>query len=134
MSRKQEPITEIHHVTVSDPKPHPEKNFTMYKVRIEAHSVSVDQEPEVVEFYKRFSEFKKLEHSLGTYHKQLYRAEPFPSLPSTGYFNRKDTAVIEKRRKAAEDMLQFIFERHYLYKHTVFIEFCSSSCDKDDAT
>ncbi|CAH8526808.1 unnamed protein product [Dicrocoelium dendriticum] len=121
-------VTEVYQVTVSDPKPHPLKKFMMYKVRIEKCPVAVDQDSNVMEFYKRFSDFKKLERSLGTYHKQLYRAEKFPPLPS-GFFNQSEPGIIEKRRKAAEEMLQFIYERQYLYKHTTFIEFCSSSCD-----
>ncbi|TGZ69472.1 hypothetical protein CRM22_003731 [Opisthorchis felineus] len=131
MAKKPQPVTEIYRVYVTDPVPHPSKNFTMYKVHIEIQPVSVDGKVEVKEFYKRFSDFRKLQDTLGHYYRQLYRAEAFPSLPSPGFLKRVDPAMIEQRRTAAELMLQFIYERDYLYNHALFKEFCSTSCDTD---
>ncbi|CAL8068740.1 unnamed protein product [Calicophoron daubneyi] len=124
MSGKPVATQVIRRASVTDPKLDPSNHFTIYRVRLETIPVSLDEAAEVIEFYKRYSDFKKLETDILRYYKQLCRPDPFPTIPSPVVRNRFDEAVIEERRMRAELMLQFILEREYLYEHNAFSKFC----------
>ncbi|XP_076971898.1 sorting nexin-15 isoform X2 [Tamandua tetradactyla] len=58
--------------------------------------------------WKRYSDFRKLHGDLAYTHRNLFRRlEEFPSFPRAQVFGRFDAAVIEERRKGAEDLLRF---------------------------
>ncbi|XP_051901143.1 sorting nexin-15 isoform X2 [Pristis pectinata] len=80
---------------VSEPRQHPQ-GFTEYRVTAR------------VTVFKRYSDFKKLHSELSYIHRNLFRKlEEFPAFPKAQVFGRFDEAVIEERRRCAEEMLQF---------------------------
>ncbi|XP_059816110.1 sorting nexin-15-like isoform X2 [Hypanus sabinus] len=80
---------------VSEPRLHPH-GFTEYRVTAR------------VTVFKRYSDFKKLHSELSYIHRNLFRKlEEFPPFPKAQVFGRFDAAVIEDRRRCAEELLQF---------------------------
>lgn len=93
--------------TVSEPRAH-EKGHTEYKVTARFVSKRHPEDVKEVLVWRRFSELKKLHGELAYTHRNLFRRqEEFPSFPRAQLFGRFDEAVIEERRKAAEEMLLF---------------------------
>ncbi|XP_051901144.1 sorting nexin-15 isoform X4 [Pristis pectinata] len=91
---------------VSEPRQHPQ-GFTEYRVTARIISKKTAAVKEVTVF-KRYSDFKKLHSELSYIHRNLFRKlEEFPAFPKAQVFGRFDEAVIEERRRCAEEMLQF---------------------------
>ncbi|VDP28359.1 unnamed protein product [Echinostoma caproni] len=115
------PVSEIRQVSVLNPRPDPTGKYTIYTVRVQIQPVAIDQDETITEFFTRFRECKKLERCLGQYYRDLFRPEPFPTLPIPEYRTRFDASVIEERRQAIERMLQFINDRPYLHTHASYV-------------
>ncbi|KAF3697653.1 Sorting nexin-15 [Channa argus] len=114
MSRKQKEEY-YRFFTVSDPRAH-EKGHTEYKVSARFVSKRHPEDVKEVVVWRRFSELKKLHGELAYTHRNLFRRqEEFPPFPRAQVFGRFDDAVIEERRKAAEDMLLFATSIPALY-------------------
>ncbi|XP_072407010.1 sorting nexin-15 isoform X1 [Chiloscyllium punctatum] len=91
---------------VSDPRQHPH-GFTEYRVTVTIFSPKTADVKEIT-VYKRYSDFKKLHAELSYIHRNLFRkSEEFPAFPRAQVFGRFEEAVIEERRRCAEEMLQF---------------------------
>ncbi|XP_059810901.1 sorting nexin-15-like isoform X1 [Hypanus sabinus] len=91
---------------VSEPRLHPH-GFTEYRVTARIISKKTAEVKEVTVF-KRYSDFKKLHSELSYIHRNLFRKlEEFPPFPKAQVFGRFDAAVIEDRRRCAEELLQF---------------------------
>ncbi|XP_056115301.1 sorting nexin-15 isoform X1 [Rhinichthys klamathensis goyatoka] len=107
MSRKSKTEEYYRFFTVTDPRTH-EKGHTEYKVTARFVSKTKPENVKEVVVWKRYSELKKLHGELAYTHRNLFRRlEEFPPFPRAQVFGRFDEAVIEERRKAAEDMLLF---------------------------
>ncbi|KAK7170998.1 hypothetical protein R3I94_001030 [Phoxinus phoxinus] len=107
MSRKSKTEEYYRFFTVTDPRTH-EKGHTEYKVTARFVSKTQPENVKEVVVWKRYSELKKLHGDLAYTHRNLFRRlEEFPPFPRAQVFGRFDEAVIEERRKAAEDMLLF---------------------------
>lgn len=74
-------------------------------------------------FLSRYSEFQLLHDALFKIHKGIHLRGKFPSLPKTKYFNRFQDKVLEDRRLACLDLLNFAAEHPQLYNSQVFTEF-----------
>ncbi|XP_072345576.1 sorting nexin-15 isoform X2 [Scyliorhinus torazame] len=99
---------------VSDPRHHPQ-GFTEYRVTATVVSKKKADVKEITVF-KRYSDFKKLHSELSYIHRNLFRkSEEFPAFPRAQVFGRFDEAVIEERRRCAEEMLQFTVNIPALY-------------------
>ncbi|XP_058161198.1 sorting nexin-15 isoform X2 [Dasypus novemcinctus] len=97
----------LRHYTVSDPRTHP-KGYTEYKVTAQFISKKDPEDVKEVVVWKRYSDFRKLHGDLAYTHRNLFRRlEEFPSFPRAQVFGRFEAAVIEERRKGAEDLLRF---------------------------
>ncbi|XP_038620527.1 sorting nexin-15 [Tachyglossus aculeatus] len=93
--------------TVSDPRAHP-KGHTEYKVTAQFISKKNPEDIKEVVVWKRYSDFRRLHGDLAYIHRNLFRRlEEFPAFPRAQVFGRFEAAVIEERRKGAEDMLRF---------------------------
>ncbi|XP_067877990.1 sorting nexin-15 [Heterodontus francisci] len=99
---------------VSEPRQHPQ-GFTVYRVTARIISKKTADVKEITVF-KRYSDFKKLHGELSYIHRNLFRkSEEFPVFPKAQVFGRFDEAVIEERRRCAEEMLQFTVDIPALY-------------------
>ncbi|XP_078389125.1 sorting nexin-15 isoform X2 [Cetorhinus maximus] len=99
---------------VSEPRQHPQ-GFTEYRVTARIISKKAADVTEITVF-KRYSDFKKLHSELSYIHRNLFRkSEEFPAFPRAQVFGRFDEAVIEERRRCAEEMLQFTVNIPALY-------------------
>ncbi|XP_041037751.1 sorting nexin-15 isoform X3 [Carcharodon carcharias] len=99
---------------VSEPRQHPQ-GFTEYRVTARIISKKTADVVEITVF-KRYSDFKKLHSELSYIHRNLFRkSEEFPAFPRAQVFGRFDEAVIEERRRSAEEMLQFTVNIPALY-------------------
>ncbi|XP_048216831.1 sorting nexin-15 [Perognathus longimembris pacificus] len=97
----------LRHYTVSDPRTHP-KGYTEYKVTAQFISKKDPEDIKEVVVWKRYSDFRKLHGDLAYTHRNLFRRlEEFPAFPRAQVFGRFEAAVIEERRKGAEDLLRF---------------------------
>uniref|UniRef100_A0A6I8NPH7 Sorting nexin-15 n=1 Tax=Ornithorhynchus anatinus TaxID=9258 RepID=A0A6I8NPH7_ORNAN len=93
--------------TVSDPRTHP-KGYTEYKVTAQFISKKNPEDIKEVVVWRRYSDFRRLHGDLAFTHRNLFRRlEEFPAFPRAQVFGRFEAAVIEERRKGAEDMLRF---------------------------
>nr|XP_033811384.1 sorting nexin-15 isoform X5 [Geotrypetes seraphini] len=99
--------------SVSETRTH-EKGFTEY--RVTAQFISKKNPEDIKELFfflqiviwKRYSDFKKLHTDLSYTHRNLFRKmEVFPAFPKAQLFGRFEDAVIEERRKGAENLLRF---------------------------
>nr|XP_033811381.1 sorting nexin-15 isoform X2 [Geotrypetes seraphini] len=95
--------------SVSETRTH-EKGFTEYRF------ISKKNPEDIKELFfflqiviwKRYSDFKKLHTDLSYTHRNLFRKmEVFPAFPKAQLFGRFEDAVIEERRKGAENLLRF---------------------------
>ncbi|XP_050969552.1 sorting nexin-15 isoform X2 [Labeo rohita] len=123
MSRKTK--TEEYHrfFIVTDPRTH-EKGHTEYKVTARFVSKTQPENVKEVVVWKRYTELKKLHGELAYTHRNLFRRqEEFPPFPRAQVFGRFDEAVIEERRKAAEEMLLFTRNIPALYNSPQLKEF-----------
>ncbi|XP_051918586.1 sorting nexin-15 [Hippocampus zosterae] len=114
MSRKEELYRFF---SVTDVRTH-EKGHTEYKVIGRFVPKPCPEDVKEVVVWTRYSELKKLHTELANTHKNLFRRdEEFPPFPPAQIFGRGrfDEAVIEERRKAAEDMLVFSMSIPALY-------------------
>ncbi|TPP58457.1 hypothetical protein FGIG_08047 [Fasciola gigantica] len=127
-------VSEIRHISVLNPRLDPTGNYTVYTVRVHVTPVAIDLDESVTEFLTRYRECKKLERCLGQYYRDLFRPDPFPTLPVPEYRMRFNQAVIEERRQAIEQMLQFINDRPYLYRHNFYVSFTNALSDVSDTT
>ena len=73
--------------------------------------------------WRRYNDFKKLYKSMISLHKALHRKEPFPPFAGSKVFGRYDDTVINERRGSAQDLLNFVGQRHYLVTSKVFKNF-----------
>lgn len=109
--------------SVTDPRNH-EKGYTEYRVTARFVSKRHPDDVKEVVVWKRFSELKKLHGELSYTHRNLFRRqEEFPAFPRAQVFGRFDEAVIEERRKAAENMLLFTTSIPALYNSPQLKEF-----------
>ncbi|XP_037116278.1 sorting nexin-15 [Syngnathus acus] len=123
MSRKDEEFYRFFSVT--DIRTH-EKGYTEYKVIGRFVPKPCPEDVKEVVVWTRYSELKKLHAELANTHRNLFRREEeFPAFPTAQRFGRGrfDEAVIEERRKAAEDMLVFCMGIPALYKSPHLIDF-----------
>ncbi|XP_077355464.1 sorting nexin-15 [Festucalex cinctus] len=123
MSRKDEDFYRFFSVT--DIRTH-EKGHTEYKVTARFVSKHCPEDVKEVVVWTRYSELKKLHSELAYTHRNLFRREEeFPPFPPANIFGkaRFDEAVIEERRKAAEDMLVFSTSIPALYNSPQLLEF-----------
>ncbi|XP_028284557.1 sorting nexin-15 [Parambassis ranga] len=112
--------------TVTDPRTH-EKGHTEYKVTARFVSKRHPEDVKEVVVWRRFSELKKLHGELSYTHRNLFRRqEEFPPFPRAQVFGRFDEAVIEERRKAAENMLLFTTTIPALYNSPQLKDFFRS--------
>ncbi|KAK2862804.1 hypothetical protein Q5P01_002337 [Channa striata] len=122
MSRKQKEDYN-RFFSVAEPRTH-EKGHTEYKVTARFESKRHPEDVKEVVVWRRFSELKKLHGELAYTHRNLFRRqEEFPPFPRAQVFGRFDDAVIEERRKAAEDMLLFTTSIPALYNSPQLKEF-----------
>ena len=112
---------------VTEPRLHPKGKFTLYKV---THRQYPRQNPDAgVEavVWRRFNDFKHLFQELFRLHKALCRPAVFPlalkTLSKVKVFGRFDGDVIEERRLAALELLQFVASQPHLYESDVMGEF-----------
>uniref|UniRef100_UPI00398EDC51 sorting nexin-15 isoform X1 n=1 Tax=Pristiophorus japonicus TaxID=55135 RepID=UPI00398EDC51 len=79
-------------------------------------SKKVTAEVKEISVFKRYSDFKKLHGELSYIHRNLFRkSEEFPAFPKAQVFGRFDEAVIEDRRRCAEELLRFTVDIPALY-------------------
>ncbi|XP_066575092.1 sorting nexin-15 [Amia ocellicauda] len=106
MSRKAK--EEYHRFySVTEHRTH-DKGHTEYKVTARFVSKRRPEDVKEVEVWRRYSELKKLHGELSYTHRNLFRRqEEFPPFPRAQLFGRFEEGVIEERRRAAEDMLNF---------------------------
>jgi len=73
--------------------------------------------------WRRWSQIKVLQRELERIHKNLYLAGSFPPLPVSSFFTRKEEKVIEERRAALQELLEFCAEFPVLYNSQFFQDF-----------
>ncbi|KAI4879359.1 hypothetical protein NFI96_019441 [Prochilodus magdalenae] len=123
MARKTKKEEYYRFFIVTDPRTH-EKGHTEYKVTARFVSKKRPEDVKEVVVWKRYSEMKKLHGELAYTHRNLFRRqEEFPPFPRAQLFGRFDEAVIEERRKAAENMLLFTTNIPALYNSPQLKEF-----------
>ncbi|XP_030074505.1 sorting nexin-15 isoform X2 [Microcaecilia unicolor] len=89
--------------SVTETRTH-EKGFTEYRFISKKNPEDIKE----LVIWKRYSDFKKLHTDLSYIHRNLFRKmEEFPAFPKAHLFGRFETAVIEERRKGAENLLKF---------------------------
>lgn len=102
---------------------HPQEHsggYTVYKV---VETSFPAQSPDLASTraaWRRWSQIKVLHRELERIHKTLYLSGTFPALPATNYFNRKEANVIEERRLAIQDLLEFCAGFPVLYTSRFF--------------
>lgn len=73
--------------------------------------------------WKRYKDFKALHKELEALFVQLYLKGKFPQLPTDKFFGRFDHDVIERRRIAALELLEFSATFPQLFLNKIFVNF-----------
>ncbi|RWS09025.1 ribosomal protein S6 kinase delta-1-like protein [Dinothrombium tinctorium] len=102
---------------------HPNKAHTIYKV---VHKLfprnSIESVSEIV-VWKRFNDFKQLHKALQRLHQNLHLKGTFPKLPESKIFGRFKHEVIEERKNAALQLLEFAANFTPLLTSSHFVKF-----------
>lgn len=115
---------------ISETKDHP-AGHTIYRVTCSTFPVEYPDQATTVSTWKRFSQFQSLHKHLSSVHKQLYLHGVFPVIPSTSYFKRKDSEVVEKRRIWCLQFLEFVAAQPLLNTNSTFTNFLFEIEDSD---
>ncbi|OCT81752.1 hypothetical protein XELAEV_18024260mg [Xenopus laevis] len=108
---------------VTDTRTNP-KGYTEYKITAQFISKKNPQDVKEIVVWKRYSDLKKLHGELSYTHRNLFqRCQEFPPFPRAQVFGRFEAAVIEERRQATEEMLQFTVNIPALYNSPQLKEF-----------
>lgn len=118
---------------ITDPRDHA-KGHTVYRVTSSLFPVGCPEACTTITTWKRFSEIQALHKILSHVHQSLYLHGTFPQLPKTSYFNRKDSHVIEERRAASLEFLEFSAHHPPLYNNQAFVNFFSKDEEFDNAS
>ncbi|XP_062502209.1 ribosomal protein S6 kinase delta-1-like isoform X2 [Corticium candelabrum] len=107
-------------------EPQAPDGYTIYKVtlRVFTKSSGVSTEGTEAVVWRRFSQFLKLRKELvQIYHKTKGDVLDFPLFVKTNYFDRFKEQVIEERRVACLQLLQFVGSQPVLYTSKPFTKF-----------
>jgi len=111
-----------------------EAGHTLYKVISTVYARGFPEAATRIVVNKRFSQIRKLHASLQEIHRQLHLpGQPPPALPRAHYLNRFEPHVVEGRRKALLDLLEFSAERPHLFGSKAFTEFFAEQDDHEQA-
>ncbi|RWS22246.1 ribosomal protein S6 kinase delta-1-like protein, partial [Leptotrombidium deliense] len=101
----------------------PIKGHTIYKVVSKLFPKnSIESVSEIV-VWKRFNDFKQLHKALSRLHQSLHLKGVFPKLPESKIFGRFTESVIEERKNAALQLLEFAAKYAPLLTSNVFVKF-----------
>lgn len=114
---------------VTEPRRH-KNGFTIYKVTSRIFPKTTFEGVIEVVTWKRYSDFKKLHKSLTKLHHSLHLKGAVPSFPEAKLFGRFDEEVIEKRRQAGLDLLQFAAQHPPLFTSSVFVQFFENATSR----
>ncbi|XP_015774495.1 PREDICTED: sorting nexin-15-like [Acropora digitifera] len=108
---------------VSDPR-RAYAGHTLYKVTSKLFQREYPEGSTEVAVWRRFSDFKKLHQELlKIYVHKHFKDEEFPRFPKAKFFGRFEDGVIEERRKAALDLLNFAGNIPDLFTSQPFVKF-----------
>ncbi|OXA60734.1 Ribosomal protein S6 kinase delta-1 [Folsomia candida] len=107
---------------ISEHKRH-KKGFTAYKVVSTVFPRNFPDGATKITVWKRYKDFKALHKELEALFVQLYLKGKFPQLPTDKFFGRFDHDVIERRRIAALELLEFSATFPQLFLNKIFVNF-----------
>jgi len=97
---------------------------TMYKIVLQITPRDLTENSYQLVYWKRYSDIRKLYEVLQRYHQAIYRPGKFPDFPSPSRFmERFDPTVIEERRIATKNFLNYALQQKYLRTHDAYIKF-----------
>ncbi|CAF0921488.1 unnamed protein product [Adineta steineri] len=98
--------------------------YTIYKIVLQVTPKEITENSYQVIYWKRYTDIKKLYDTLNRYHQAIYRPGKFPNFPEkSGYMERFNPAIIEERRVATRNFLNFALQYLYLRTHDAYINF-----------
>ena len=100
-----------------------EASYTTYKVVYRFLPKDINESIKELSVWKRFRDFKELNHVMYNHHVNLHRRDKFPEFIKSKFWNRFDEKVIEERKQCSLKLLQFVGSQSHLYRHEKFIDF-----------
>ncbi|XP_067941983.1 ribosomal protein S6 kinase-like 1 isoform X2 [Watersipora subatra] len=107
---------------VTNPIKHSD-GYTIYKVASKVFPVHSPEATTEIIVWKRYKDFLKLHKTLYLVHRNLHRPQAFPGFPKPQIFGRFDEAIIEERRQAALELLNFIASQAHLFNSLAVQQF-----------
>ncbi|CAF0962954.1 unnamed protein product [Didymodactylos carnosus] len=101
-----------------------QNGHTIYKIVLQVTPNDLAESPYELVYWKRYTEIRDLYEILHRYHIAVYRPGKFPPFPEKSRFNEKfKPSVIEERRLATREFLNFALERLHLRTHDAYKNF-----------
>ncbi|CAF2781817.1 unnamed protein product [Rotaria sp. Silwood2] len=102
---------------------HP-RGYTIYKIVLQITPKELTENSYQLVYWKRYSDIRKFYDTLYRYHQAIYRPEKFPNFPNkSSYMERFNPIIIEERRLATKEFLNFAVKYLYLRTHDAYINF-----------
>ncbi|CAF0969684.1 unnamed protein product [Rotaria sordida] len=102
---------------------HP-SGHTIYKIVLQITPKEFTENSYQLVYWKRYSDIRKLYDILHRYHQAILRPEKFPNFPNkSSYMERFNPTIVEERRLATKEFLNFALKYLYLYTHDAYINF-----------
>ncbi|UJR14770.1 hypothetical protein I4U23_001758 [Adineta vaga] len=99
-------------------------SYVNYKIVLQITPKELTENSYQLVYWKRYSDIRKLYETLHRYHQAVYRPGKFPDFPGKERFlERYDPVVVEERRIATKNFLNYVLQHLYLRTHDAYIEF-----------
>ncbi|CAF0740310.1 unnamed protein product [Adineta steineri] len=97
---------------------------TLYKIILQVTPKELTQNSYQLVYWKRYTDIRKLYDVLSRYHQAVYRPGKFPDFPEKSRFmERFDPVIVEERRVATKNFLNYVLQHLYLRTHEAYINF-----------
>ncbi|CAF1258948.1 unnamed protein product [Rotaria sordida] len=115
--------TELCSFDVPETARHP-SGHTIYKVVLQVTPKELTENSYQLVYWKRYNDIRKLYDALHRYHQAIYRPGKFPDFPEKSRFiERFDAAIVEERRIATKNFLNYALQHLYLRTHDAYLNF-----------
>ncbi|UJR31968.1 hypothetical protein I4U23_019441 [Adineta vaga] len=98
--------------------------YTIYKIILQVTPKEITENSYQLIYWKRYSDIRKLYDTLHRYHQAIYRPGKFPNFPEkSSYMERFNPVVVEERRIATKQFLNYAVQHLYLRTHDAYTNF-----------
>ncbi|PAV90316.1 hypothetical protein WR25_25144 [Diploscapter pachys] len=102
-----------------------------YDLQIKLAPVNIlQQDPRAFYLTTRYKELNRLHAGLAKLHKQLYLRGTFPTFPTPKLIGSTEPAVVEERKRATEQFLNFVLDSEVLRKSRLLQEFVEKAKER----